>query len=116
MSQANDTKSTNQGRRQFLGLAGAAAGVVVLASVLPRHARAADLPHVTLDDPTATALNYTEDASKVDKAKATNYVAGSSCANCNFYQGGASGYGPCQLFPGKAVNAKGWCSGYAKKA
>jgi hypothetical protein len=43
-------------------------------------------------------------------------VAGTDCANCNFYQGAATGYGPCQLFPGKSVNAKGWCSGYAKKA
>ena len=44
------------------------------------------------------------------------HVAGQGCANCNFYQGAATGFGPCQLFPGKAVNAKGWCSGYAKKA
>ncbi len=43
-------------------------------------------------------------------------MAGSACANCNFFQGGATAYGPCQLFPGKAVNAKGWCAGYAKKA
>ena len=28
----------------------------------------------------------------------------------------ACAYGPCPLFPGKAVNSKGWCSAYAKAA
>jgi hypothetical protein len=102
----------NQGRRHFLGLAGTAAGAIALASALPRSARADDLPHLTLDDPTAKALNYTEDASKA----AGTHQAGQTCANCNFYQGGTAAFGPCQLFPGKAVNLKGWCSGYAKKA
>ena len=54
----------------------------------------------------------TEDASKAPAP----HVAGQDCSNCNFYQGAATGFGPCQLFPGKAVNAKGWCAGYAKKA
>ena len=103
-------------RRRFFTGAGGALGAVVLANVLPRIARADDLPHLTPSDPTATALNYTEDASKVDKTKSPTYAAGSACANCNFFQGGTAAYGPCQLFPGKAVNAKGWCAGYAKKA
>ena len=110
------TQEMDCSRRRFFVGAGAALGAAALASVLPRSARADDLPHLATTDPTAQALNYTEDASKVDKAKAAAYVAGSSCANCNFFQGGSAAYGPCQLFPGKAVNAKGWCSGYAKKA
>jgi len=106
----------NCSRRHFFATAGCALGAVVIAGALPRTARADDLPHLTPSDPTATALNYTEDASKVDKAKSPTYAAGSACANCNFFQGGTAAYGPCQLFPGKAVNAKGWCAGYAKKA
>jgi hypothetical protein len=106
----------DSGRRRFFAGAGAALGAVVFADMLPRVARADDLPHLTTSDPTAQALNYTEDASKVDKAKSPTFVAGSACASCNFFQGAAAAYGPCQLFPGKAVNAKGWCSGYAKKA
>jgi len=102
----------NLDRRHFLSLAGATAGVIAIGSALPRQANADDLPHQTLDDPTAKALNYTEDASKAPAP----HVAGQACANCNFFHGAATGYGPCDLFPGKAVNAKGWCSGYAKKA
>jgi len=100
------------GRRKFFMLAGSGIGAAALIAALPRHALAEDLPHQTLDDPTAKALNYTEDASKAPAP----HVAGQACSNCNFFHGAASGYGPCDLFPGKAVNAKGWCSGYAKKA
>ena len=34
---------------------------------------------------------------------------------CNAYQGGEAATGPCGIFPGQAVDAKGWCSAYAKK-
>ena len=112
----SDTKhpqgTPDPSRRQFFRLAGGTVGAVVLANALPSIGQAADLPHLTLDDPTAKALNYTEDATKAPAP----HQAGQECANCNFYTGGATGYGPCQLFAGKAVNAKGWCSGYAKKA
>jgi hypothetical protein len=115
MSDAKNPQSgkLDTSRREFFRLAGGAVGAVALANtILPSIARGADLPHLTLDDPTAKALNYTEDATKAGAP----HQAGQECSNCNFYQGGATGYGPCQLFAGKAVNAKGWCSGYAKKA
>lgn len=99
------------GRRRFFALTGCGIGAAAIASALPRSAFAEDLPHLTLDDPTAKALNYTEDATKAPAP----HVAGQACANCNFFSGSGA-YGPCQLFPGKSVNAKGWCSGYAKKA
>jgi hypothetical protein len=102
-------------RRRFVARAGSAFGAVVLASLLPRDARSGDLPPVSPTEPTAQALGYIEDASKVDKAKAPTYVAGTTCATCNFYQGAAA-TGACTLFPGKSVSAKGWCAGYAKKA
>ncbi|MDR3388926.1 MAG: high-potential iron-sulfur protein [Rudaea sp.] len=108
----NNPINTNLQRRRFFRIAAGSVGGVVLASALPSAAFADDLPHLTLDDPTAKALNYTEDATK---APAPHQV-GQACSNCNFFQGSDSGYGPCQLFIGKAVNAKGWCSGYAKKA
>ena len=116
MKKNHASNPIDDSRRRFFVGAGSALGAVALASALPRTARADDLPHLALSDPTATALNYTEDASKVDKAKAPTYVAGSACANCNFFQGATAAWGPCALFPGKAVNAKGWCAGYAKKA
>ena len=108
MSNEQDTES----RRRFLKVA---AGTTVAAMViggLPRFARAADLPALTEADPTAKALGYVEDASKSTNAK---HKAGDDCGNCQFYSGGATGRGPCQLFPGKSVNAKGWCVSHTPK-
>lgn len=111
-----NTKTIDDSRRRFFISAGGALGAVALAGALPRSARADSLPDLSPTDATAAALHYTPDASKVDKGQAPTYVAGSACATCNFYQGGTAATGPCALFPGKAVNAKGWCAGYAKKA
>ncbi|HET8942586.1 MAG TPA: high-potential iron-sulfur protein [Rudaea sp.] len=109
--------TTNLQRRRFFALAGTAVGTAAALSVLPRYVHAEELPHLSVDtDATAKALGYVEDATKVDKAKYATYKVGEDCSNCNFYQGGPTGYGPCQLYPGKSVHAKGWCSGYAKKA
>ena len=47
------------------------------------------LPMVAADDATAVALGYSADASKVDKSKYAQYVAGSKCANCSLFQGAA---------------------------
>ena len=77
----------------------------------------ADAPKVAESDPTAQALGYKDNASKVDKAKFAKYAPGQDCGNCSFYQGKASDpYAPCPMFAGKQVEAKGWCSAYNKKA
>lgn len=66
-----------------------------------------------LTDPTAKALAYAEDATKVKHAA---FKAGSQCANCNFFKGAeGAATGPCTLFPKNSVVAKGWCSAWAKK-
>jgi len=99
-------------RRTFLITSLGAASALALS----RQALA-DAPKVTESDPTAQALGYKEDATKVDKAKYAKYKAGEQCNNCSFYQGKATdAYGPCPMFGGKQVNAKGWCSAWAKKA
>ena len=101
-------------RRRFLQLARSAGVAVAVSGVLARTARADDLPHIAENDPTAAALGYKEDASKVDAAKYPQRKPDQLCSNCNFFQG-TGAYAPCQLFPGKAASAKGWCAGYAKK-
>lgn len=108
-----DHDKWTESRRRFLKTATGSVAAVALLGLIPRRARAADLPHLSLDDPTAKALQYTEDASSV---KNPLYKPGDTCANCQFYQG-ASGdeFGPCQLFPGKAVHANGWCVSHAVK-
>ncbi|MBD8880986.1 MULTISPECIES: high-potential iron-sulfur protein [Rhodanobacter] len=103
----------NESRRRFLKLAAGTTAAVMAIGGLPRVVRAADLPHVDDSDPTAKALGYVEDASKTTDPK---HKAGDACANCQFYSGGPTGYGPCALFPGKAVNAKGWCVSHSPKA
>jgi hypothetical protein len=77
-----------------------------------------DLPHVTSDDPTAKAVYYVEDAAKVDKSNplAVRYTEGQHCANCMQLQGDpGADWRPCNLFPGKLVSSKGWCSAWQKK-
>ncbi|VWD34273.1 high potential iron-sulfur protein [Burkholderia lata] len=102
-------------RRRFI------AATTVLASALAvgRRAAAADAGAGTVQetDANAQALGYKTDAGRVDHAKYPKFRAGEACANCQFFQGkpGAA-TAPCAIFGGKQVNAKGWCSAYAKKA
>ncbi|HET9388790.1 MAG TPA: high-potential iron-sulfur protein [Steroidobacteraceae bacterium] len=104
-------------RRSVLTLmAAAGAAALGLRSGLS-SAQDKQLPPVTDSDPTAKALGYTDDASKVDKSKFPSFKPGSKCANCNFFQGKAGdARGPCQIFPGKSVNANGWCASHSPKA
>jgi High potential iron-sulfur protein len=67
-------------------------------------------------DPTAMALGYKADATKVDTKKFSRYAAGQTCSSCALYTGAAgASSGPCQIFAGKLVSAQGWCSSYTKK-
>lgn len=97
-------------RRRFLQAATAA----TLAAALPLQASAEDLPALSLDDPTAKALGYAEDAGNVDAARFPAHKAGQDCLGCNFYQGKAA-RGACSLFPGKSVAGKGWCSAFVAR-
>jgi hypothetical protein len=101
-------------RRAALKCLATAAGTLALVETTQA---AAAKPHVTLQDPTAIALGYVEDATKVDAKKNPTYKAGSNCANCLQSAGGlaSDAWRPCNLFPNKLVNAKGWCKVYVKK-
>ena len=110
------THFTLHSRRQFLKRAGTAAGLGIVAVGFSQRALPDDLPHVAESDPIAAALGYKEDATKVDAAKYPTYKAGQLCSNCKFFTGtDKSPWAGCQLFPGKAVAMKGWCSGYNVK-
>lgn len=102
-------------RRKFIQLSAvAAAGYFVPAG---REAQAGDLPQLSPDDPMAKAMKYTHDASTVDPAARNNPAADQQCGNCALVQGNdGDEWRPCQIFPGKAVAAKGWCSVWAPKA
>ena len=106
---------TNLRRRQLmLGIAlSPMAGMLTSGEVF-----AQDLPHLDLEDPVAKALKYVHDASTAERPDKQG-VAGAqqNCSNCQFVQGAdGDAWRPCMLFPGKAVNANGWCANWTKKA
>lgn len=103
-------------RRQFLGTAAKSLALVASGGLIAVPALAAD--KLSPSDPTAQALHYTEDASKIDAAKMPTHKAGSDCANCALYQAAAAknGYAPCGAFAGKLVAQAGWCMAWNAKA
>jgi High potential iron-sulfur protein len=100
-------------RRNVLRRAALVLPLTPLAAVWARQAladaQAAALPLLSSDDPQAKSLKYVADAKQSKEAKPD-----ASCATCALYQGSyGSAQGPCQLFPGKAVKASGWCSAWS---
>ena len=102
-------------RRKFIQFsAAAAAGSIVAVS---RTSYASELPHLSEDDPMAQAMKYTHDATSVDASSRTNPAADQSCGNCALVQGqDGVEWRACQIFPGKVINAAGWCSVWAAKS
>ena len=115
MKQAGHSVSAmpNASRRRFIATVSSLLGGVSVINLPPSNADADEPAHVSPADPVAQALHYTEDASTTT---APTHAPGSACVNCNFFQGGTAAFGPCQLFQGKTVSAKGWCAGYLKKS
>jgi hypothetical protein len=97
-------------RRQFLIQAAVAASTLPLLASMARQPAQAALPPLAPSNAQAKALNYAEDAATVTNPM---FKADSSCTNCQFF---TADTGACAIFPGFAVNPKGWCSGWAKKA
>ncbi len=88
--------------------------LAVLGDTAARRAFGKDAEQLKVTDPKAVSLGYVTDASRVDTKKYPSYVAGSNCENCMLLQGKAGDpYRPCNLFPGRLVAVKGWCSGWA---
>jgi hypothetical protein len=106
-------------RRRFIQLVvlGAAGAPLAGALLAPRSAQAQELPHLEESDPTAAALGYRHDTTKVDQAKYPAHTNEQACANCNLLQGkDGDAWRPCAIFPGKAVGSQGWCAAWVKKA
>jgi hypothetical protein len=121
MKMSKDVPDKNRRRFVQIGLIGLAA-LPVGGALLQRTGLAAEeLPKLDENDPTAQSLGYVHDASKADVSKFPKRAgpdgANQFCHNCQFYSGTANQeWGPCALFPGKLVNANGWCNAWAKKA
>ncbi len=98
-------------RRRFIKLTVCGVATTPFATALfGRTAHAVEV--VSEANPQAQALGYKMDATKAMNRK----DAKAFCDTCNFYSGkrGAAN-GPCQLFTGNLVSAKGWCSAWVKK-
>lgn len=100
-------------RRRFATI-GVIAGLMPIPVVLgTRPAAAGDLPRLDEADRSAKALAYVHDASRIEAA--TRGAADRVCRTCRFYTKADQAWGPCTLFPGKAVNANGWCKGWVAR-
>lgn len=106
-----DLKRRNILKQSLFGLS-----AIVAATMVTPSAYASDLPEVTEDDPTAMALGYKKDTTTVDAAAQPKHTAEQNCSNCTLYASNSDTLGGCTIFPGKQVNAAGWCSAYIKKA
>ena len=82
----------------------------------PAEVASEALPELDLNDPTARALGYQHDAELVDPQQFPQRQPSQLCSNCTLYSGREGDeWGTCSLFPGKAVNANGWCSAWAAR-
>jgi hypothetical protein len=91
---------------------------LLAAARLPRAlAAATGLVPLTSADPTAKALGYSDDTTKVDQAAHPSHTPEQKCSTCVQYQGKpGDARGGCNIYAGKSVSANGWCSVWAKKA
>ena len=111
------TSKIDMGRRNILKIGSIAVATAASGTMAGRALAQGAQPRLDEKDAQAQALGYRHDAAKVDRKKFATYQPGQSCGNCQQFQGkpGAA-WAPCQIFSGKQVNTKGWCSAWVKKA
>jgi hypothetical protein len=79
-------------------------------------ARAAGLPPLDTNDPTAKALGFVTDTTKVDASSNPTHKANQKCSTCAQFQGKATdATAACNIFAGHSVPAAGWCKVWAQK-
>ncbi len=108
----------NKYSRRAIVKGGFAAGALLPAmSLLGTEAQAAVPPPLDPSDPTAKALGFVTDASKVDATANPTYKPVQKCGTCAQFQGkptdAAAG---CNIFAGKSVPSAGWCKVWAQKS
>jgi len=96
---------------------GLIAGSTIPFLTLPAlSARAAALPPLDPSDPTAKALGFVLDSTKVDAAANPTHKPTQKCGTCAQFQGKAGdATGGCNIFAGHSVPQGGWCKVWAQK-
>jgi hypothetical protein len=104
--------------RRSIVKSGLIAGAILpVAGLVSRGVSAAALPPLDPSDPTAKALGFTNDASKVDTKTYPTFKSSQKCGTCAQYQGKASdATAACTIFAGKSVPQGGWCQVWAQKS
>jgi hypothetical protein len=103
--------------RRAIVKSGLIAGAFVpVMGLVSNSACGAGLPALDPKDPTAQALGYVPDATKVDAKANTTYKPNQKCGTCAQFQGKAGdASGGCNIFAGKSVSSGGWCKVWAQK-
>jgi High potential iron-sulfur protein len=111
---SEDDKTRCSRRAVLLAVASASVGVLVGSKATEAQQNP---PPLLVDDknPQAQGLGYTQDATKVDPLANPMFKPGAHCANCLLVRGKAGEqWRPCFMFPGRLVNANGWCRGWTR--
>lgn len=96
------------------GLAAGALGSTF--GFLANAAVAAGMPPLDTSDPTAKALGFITDTTKVDAAANPTHKPTQMCGNCAQFQGKpGDATGGCNIFVGHSVPKGGWCKTWAQK-
>lgn len=103
--------------RRAIVKGGLIAGALVPAfGLIGNRADAAALPPLDPSDPTAKALGFVIDATKVDASANSTYKPNQKCGTCAQFQGKAGDTtAGCTIFGGHSVPAGGWCKVWAQK-
>jgi hypothetical protein len=103
--------------RRALIQGGLMAGAFVPAlGLIAGSASAAALTPLDPNDPTAKALGFVNDTTKVDAGANPTHKPDQKCNTCAQFQGKpGDATGGCNIFVGKSVPAAGWCKVWAKK-
>lgn len=108
---------TQCSKPESTGSTPAAAPENVAAESAPAQPESAAADLVSESDPTATALNFKQNAADVpaelQQEKNGVAFANQRCSNCMFYKAAeGADAGVCQLLPSGKVKAGGWCSSW----
>jgi hypothetical protein len=103
--------------RRTLVKTGLLAGAAIPGLGMIRNsALAAGLPPLDPADPTAKALGFVTDTTKVDAAPNPTHKPTQKCGVCAQFQGKpGDASGGCNIFAGKSVPEGGWCKVWAQK-
>ena len=103
-------------RRDLMKSALVAGALAPALGLIAKSTWAADLTPLDPNDPTAKALGFVTDASKVDASANPTFKAGQHCAACAQFQGKPTdATAGCTIFAGHSVPAGGWCKAWVQR-